>query len=122
MADYMRLTYGGNSVDFSPREGFIIPTAYNRARHIAMDGTIYTYDWSTKLRWEVPVNNVAYADSVFVDAWWKAGYTLTFTPDLVNSPGVTKSVILMNEQAPLNMMFGTGWITKYEGTLIIQET
>jgi hypothetical protein len=120
MAETMRLTEGGNTVDLSPLPGYQRPEYRNRAMNTAIDGSMYIYEWGNKDRFHVSVNNIDSTDFGYILAWWQNGTTITFYPDMINDSGTSVSVKIINDERPLNMMFSSGWATNYEGQLIMQ--
>lgn len=121
MAERMNLGYGGETIEFSPRPGYLMPDDSNRVLNTALDKTLYIYNWGTKGRWEIELNNISTGDADNIKDWWENNNTLTFTPDLTGAPSTTRNVFIVNDQAPMSMMFIGAWDSKYEGTLILQE-
>lgn len=119
----MKLADNGSSVTFSPLFGYFNPEDRGRSVHITPDGTLYIYEWGSKEKHEIPLNNIVKADADQIVAWWQAMTTLTFTPDL-DAPGTTKSVKIINETKPLQMWGesgATGWKNLYRGSLVLHE-
>jgi len=119
----MKLADNGNSVTFSPLGGYHDPEDRGRSVHITPSRVVYMYEWGSKEKHEIPLNNMAKADADQIVAWWQAMTTLTFTPDL-DAPGTTKSVKIINETKPLQMWFesgATGWKNLYKGVLTLHE-
>jgi hypothetical protein len=119
--DVMRISSGGNAVLLSPLPGYYIPDLYVREIHLALDGTLYQYEFGNKLRWEIPVNNISPADAVLINMWWEENVEISFHNDMANTPSASYSVYCANQTRPLDPMFGVGWQIKYEGTIILQE-
>lgn len=117
----MTLVNGGNTVTFSPMiDGYQDQEERRRVQHKAMDGTLFIYDFYDHHRWSITVNAIVKSDYDQLSTWWESTTLLTFTPD-TNTPGTTYQVKITNENNPLQMMFGTGWKNKYEGTLNLRE-
>jgi len=116
------LTIGSVDFTFSPLvdSGYAIPEARDRRIYEGPNGNLIINEISEHGRWEMPVNNIAKADFDKVETWWRNMLKLTYTPD-TDSPGTVHYVRIVNEECPLDMMFGTGWATKYEGMLILEE-
>ena len=124
MADVMKLTYSATNVEFSPRPGYRVPQRRKRTVIEALDGTPYIYEWGSKGRWEIPLDNISITDKSNLTSWWESMNTLTFTPNVPGAPSTTNSVFIVNEEAPFSLMFVGEYETsgaKYEGTLILQE-
>jgi len=121
VADVMRLKDNGTTKDFSPIEGYDIPEDRRRSTNIAIDGTLYIYEWGGKKRYEIPVNNISKADADDINAWWRSRTVLTFYPNYADAPGTTVSVRIVNDDMPLQMMFGF-WDSKFEGVLILRQS
>lgn len=120
MAGTMRLTDGGDTIDFSPVLGYDSPYARREAVHITLNGTRYTHKWNQKERHEVPLINISQANRDIFYTWWDDKTALTFTPDLDGAPGTTLSVRLMNPAFPLQL-FNLASFDTYAGALVIVE-
>ena len=116
----MKLTDGINTVEFSPRKGYEIPEERRRSIHRTLDGTLYIYEWGQKGKYEIPLVGISKTDKEQIETWWQNITKLTFYPDLVDSPGTSLSVRIINEERPLQMMAPL-WNEKFEGTLILRE-
>lgn len=116
------LTIGSVDFTFSPLvdKGYAIPEARDRRMYEGPNGNLIINEISEHGRWEIPLNNIAKSDFDKVETWWRNMLKLTYTPD-TDSPGTVYYVRIVNEECPLDMMFGTGWATKYEGMLILEE-
>ena len=123
MADVMRLTDGVDTIDFNPRiTGYRRPDLYFQTHNEALDGTLYIYErGSPKQFHEVPVVNISSANAVILNGWCEDKTSLTFTPDLTGAPGTTKTVRIVNQSRPLQIM-PIQWSSNYQGTLMIRET
>ena len=122
MANVQKLVSGETEVGFSPLvTGYIEDRIREVVRHRSRSGKLYTYQFFTdKWRYEVPVIILVSSDADQINTWAKDNTELTFYPDLINEPSVTKTMHIVNEGDPLQMMAYT-WESRYEGTIILEE-
>ena len=116
------LTLGSVDFTFSPRidSGYAIPENRIRKQYEGVNGDLMINELSAKGKWVIPLNNISKADYDKVYTWWDNMLKLTYTPD-TDTPLTIYYVRITNQADPLSMMFSTGWATKYEGTLILEE-
>lgn len=117
-----KLKDNGTIVEFNPLvTGYIEGRIQHTSRWRSTSGKLYSYQFFTdKYRYEIPVIITTSTDAVQINTWAKANTQLTFYPDLVNSPATTKTVHIVNEGDPLQLMAYT-WKARYEGTIILEE-
>jgi len=120
MAGNMRLTDGGNTVNFSPILGFATPYARREAVNVTISGKRFVHKWHQKRLDDSPLVNVSQADRDQLFTWWDSKTELTWTPDLDGAPGTTFTVKLMNPIFPLQL-FHLKDFDVYAGTLVIVE-
>jgi len=120
MAGTMRLTDGGNTIDFSPILGYSLPYARREAVNTTLSGKRFTHKWNMKERHDVPLINVSQADRDQFFTWWDAKTELTYTPDFDAAPGITVTVKLMGDTFLLQL-FNPASFVLFAGTLIIVE-
>jgi hypothetical protein len=122
MADTMRISYGGTNIDFSPGFGYDVPDDLGIIRFRTPNGTLYSYKFFYKYRWEVPVSWFNSSDTTNINSWWSNNYDVTFYPDRINSPGTSFTCKIVNGTRPISRFNGPYWETYYEGTLILEQT
>jgi len=122
MSYAMKLVKDATTIEFDPAQGNIAPVILDVSHHRAASGKNLSYKWWKKLRWEVPLDRFSKADADQINTWWEALATLTFYPDLINSPATTYSVLLKNDVAPVSEMQPATFATHYTGILILEET
>jgi len=122
MSYAMKLVKDATTIEFDPAQGYIAPVILDVSHHRAASGKGLSYKWWKKQRWEVPLERFSKADAEQINSWWEDLATLTFYPDLINSPATTFSVLLKNDVAPLGEMQPATFATHYMGILIIEET
>ena len=122
MADTMRLTYSGTNVDFAPGMGYAEPDVLGISHVRTPNGTLYTYRFFYKYRWEIPVSWFDSTDTTNINTWWNNAYDCTFVPDLINAPGTSYTVRIVNSNKPLSMFSGPNWRTYYQGSIILEQT
>ena len=118
----MKLTYTTTVFIFSPLvdSGWAIPENRIRHQYDGVNGDLIINEISAKGKWVIPVNDVSKADYDNVYLWWDTMLKLTYTPD-TDAPGTTVTARITNDTDPLSMMFGVGWASIYEGTLILEQ-
>lgn len=118
-----RLSKSATNIDISFRPGYSAPSDQGRKIHYALDRTVYMYDYADKDSFEIPLNNISYTDALQINSWHASGSTLKFYYNYDAGPATysVHTCYIMNEAAPLQMSFYGGWLTKYEGTLILHE-
>lgn len=109
-------------LEFDPAIGNIAPRILDVSHHRAASGKNLSYKWWKKQRWEVPLDRFSKADADQINTWWEALTTLTFYPDLINSPATSYTVLLKNTTAPVAEMQPATFATHYTGILILEET
>ena len=123
MADRQRLTDGTTTIVVNP----LVNPAYNRPdsrdRGIfrSRDGTAQQWDAGGAQLHDVAVNDVSKTNADKINTWMASRTILTYTPDLSGASGTTIYTRIVNIQKPMQMMFDTGFQSKYEGQLVIQE-
>jgi hypothetical protein len=117
----IRITDGTDTVDIDPAPGYVRPKAIDRAEHKGEDGTDYVYEFSSKVRDEIPVKLMAKADADIINAWMTGRTSLTYYQDYSGAPGTSVTARIVNATLPLQMD-GPLWDTYYSGTIIVQET
>jgi hypothetical protein len=122
MADTQRITYSGTNVDFSPGMGYSKPDVSDIIHSRSKNGTLYSYKHFIKYRWEIPVSFFDGTDAGNINSWWSNVYNLTFVPDMVNAPGTSYTVRIVNSNRPLLQFSGPNWETYYAGTIILEQT
>jgi len=115
----MRLSDTVDNVDFDPMEGYVDPMEREVTNNKTLDGSLYTYKWSQKGRWEIPVNMES-DDRDIIYPWWEDITELYFYPDYENYPATKYIVRIINDDNPLPRVFPS-WNGQYEGTLILRE-
>lgn len=121
MADTQRLTYSGTNVDFAPGFGYSKPGILDVVHKRSKSGALKSYKHFYKGRWECPVSWFDSTDTTNINTWWQNVYDLTFVPDLINAPGTSYTVRIMNSNTPLLQFSGPYWETYYEGTIILEQ-
>jgi len=122
MADTIRITYSGTNVDISPGFGYAKPDIMDVTHARSKNGTLYSYKHYNKLRWEIPATWIDSTDAANILSWWQNVYDLTFVPDMVNAPGTSHTVRIVNSNRPLLSFSGPNWETYYAGTIILEQT
>lgn len=116
----MRLKDAVNNIaDFSPLRGYEAPGDNRESRHTTLDNTLYIYIWGSRKRWEIPISEIAKADSNRIEDWWEDKTLLEFYGDHLNYPALFYNVKIINDDAPLRTMYPT-W-DLYEGNLILRQ-
>ena len=113
----MSLTYTATTVAILPRSGYEEPEDRTRAEVIILNGAYSVKEFGNKKQWSVPLNNVSSANTAIINGWWENITKLTFTIDGDH----WHNILIINEEKPLQMMGGTGWNNKYQGTLLLRE-
>ena len=122
MAGTQRISKNATNIDVSPREGYKKTLDLNRKEYLALDRTPYVYDYSAgKYFWTVPINSISKANWTQIHTWWQAGSTVKFYDDYDGAPTTFLTSLIMGIEAPLQMMWGTTWDTKFAGTLILRQ-
>ena len=121
MADIMRLTFSGNTVNLSPVDGYLDAIERPADVIVASNGGLKIKVWGSKDGYEIPVSNISSTDKGYIKTWWEDMSAITFYPDYANAPGTSITARIINDEEPLWMMYGTGWANKYEGTLAIRR-
>lgn len=117
----MRLTDGITTIDFSPEAGYVKPDAFDTVRHSAISGKEYSYKFSKKRYWEVPLADIPIADATTINDWRDNLAQLTFYDDMINVPSISYTVRLHNDEKPLSTFGIPHWEDKFNGTLILRE-
>ena len=107
-----------NTIEFSPRPGYQAPEAQRRLVKYALDGAVHIIKPQKKQLYNIPLNAVSAADYAMFLSWWQGIILLVFTPDLVNAPGTTYNVHIVNTDNPFTLMANPSY---YEGTLSLRE-
>ena len=123
MPERMRLTVSGTTIDFSPllTPEYDRPDDRDRRFFQADDAGRWYSDYGRKQDHVIALNNVQKTRADQLNTWWQGRTLLTFTPDLVGTPGTTIFVRILNEQRPIQMSFQRGWQAQYKGTLELHE-
>lgn len=115
-----KLTDAVDTVEFSPRAGYVEPGVTDIVRHRSRSGRLFSYSFfSGKARNEIPVLMTVVADAEQINTWFKNNTELTHYYDLVHSPTGTRTVHIVNSDEPLQM--AGQWKTRYEGVIILEE-
>jgi len=117
----MKITDGVTIINFSPEAGYIKPDDFDVIRHSAISGKEYSYKFSKKRRWEIPLENIATADATTFNDWRDDLAQLTFYDDMINAPSVSYTVRIHNDEKPLSSFGVPNWEDKFRGTLILRE-
>lgn len=122
MANLQKLVKNGTEVEFSPLvSGYLADRIRGIARHRSKSGKLYSYQFFTnKWHYEIPVVITVVADAQQINTWTKNDTELTFSPDLINEPAVTRVVHIVNNRDPLQLLPGE-WKGNYEGTIFLEE-
>ncbi|GAH46682.1 unnamed protein product [marine sediment metagenome] len=121
MANLQKLVEDGTEVEFDPLAGYVEDRIREVARPRSRSGKLHSYQFFTnKWRYEIPVVMETSADAVQINTWAKDNTELTFYPDLINSPATTRTVHIVNETDPLQLM-EYEWKDRYEGTIFLEE-
>jgi len=107
-----------NTIEFSPRPDYVAPEAQRRLVKYAIDGAVHIIKPQKKQLYSIPLNAVSAADYAQYLAWWQGLILLVFTPDLINAPGTTYNVKIINTENPFTLMANPSY---YEGTLHLRE-
>lgn len=121
MADTVRVAYSGTNIDFSPQRGYDKPFIKEIKRKRAKDGTLYSYKFFVKGRWELPIRFMSSTNAGYLNTWWDNDYTVTFYPDMINSPATSYSCKITNSDRPLSSFPIGYWEENFEGSLILEE-
>lgn len=123
MAEVMQFTDGSTTIQLSPLVDPNYERPDSRDRGYFQPDAGYRQYWDTGggQKHSIGLNNVSKTNADQLNTWWQSLTILTFTPDLTGAPGTTIHVRVINEQKPIQMWFPTGWQTKYQGTLVVQE-
>lgn len=113
----MNLTDNIDTIIIYPRGGYDAMEDRIRAEVISKGGAYTVKEFGNKGQWSIPLNAITSHDAIHINTWWESITKLT----LYFASSHVHNVILINEQEPLQMMFGTGWDNKYEGTLLLRE-
>lgn len=122
MSYAMKLVANGTTIEFDPAQGYIAPMILDVSHHRAASGKGLSYKWWKKLRCEVPLDRIAKAMAEQFNSWWETLTPLTYTPDQINAPTTTYTVLLKNDVAPVSEMQPATFATHYTGILILEET
>jgi len=121
MANQQKLVENGTEVEFNPLAGYQASRIQETSRWRSKSGKLYTYQFFTdKWRYEIPVIMTTAADAVQINTWAKSNTELTFYYDLINEAAETKTVHIVNDGDPLQMMEYT-WESRYEGIITLEE-
>ncbi len=121
MANLQKLVENGTEVEFNPLAGYVESRIQETPRGRSRSGKLYSYQFFTnKWRYEIPVVITVSEDADQINTWAKDNTELTFYPDLVNSPATTRTVHIVNETGPLQLM-EYEWKDRYEGTIFLEE-
>ena len=121
MSYAMKLVKNATTIEFDPAVGYIAPRILDVSHHRAASGKNFSYKWWKKRRWEVPLDRFSKAEADQINTWWEALTTLTFYPDLINSPATSYTALLKNTTAPVAEMQPATFATHYTGILILEE-
>lgn len=113
----------GNTVEFGPQQesGYREDRIADISRWRSRAGNLYTYRWFTdKWKYIVPIFTQVAADANQLNTWRKNNIPLTFSPDLLNMPTVTRTVHIINDEDPMQWL-DPQWKTNYQGVLILEE-
>jgi len=121
MSYAMKLVKDATTIEFDPARGYIAPAILDVSHHRAASGKGLSYKWWKKLRWEVPLDRIAKAMAEQFNSWWETLTPLAYTPDQINAPATTYTVLLKNATAPLAEMQSPTFAIHYTGTLILEE-
>lgn len=122
MSYAMKLVKNATTLEFDPAIGYTAPGILDVSHWRSTSGKNHSYKWWKKGRWEVPLDRFSKADAEQINAWWEALASLTFYPDLINSPATSYTVLLKNDMAPVSIMQRPTFGIHYAGTLILEET
>jgi hypothetical protein len=117
----MSLAYAATTITFSPAPGYAKTDILEKLHTRARNGTLNTYKFFVKLRWEIPLSWVGSTDAGNFNTWWSNCYDCTFIPDTVNAPGTSYTVRIVNDTRPLGQFSGPNWETYYQGSLILEQ-
>jgi hypothetical protein len=121
MANQQKLKSGATEIEFNPLAGYQVSRIQQIFRWRSTSGKLYAYQFFTdKWRYEIPVIITVAADANQINTWAKSNTELTFYYDLINEAAQTKTVHIINDGDPLQMMEYT-WENRYEGTIILEE-
>lgn len=117
-----KLVSGATEVEFSPLvTGYLLDRIKQVSRWRSTSNKLYSYLFSTnKAREEIPVIITTSTDAEQINTWAKDNTELTHYYDLTNYPSSTRTVHIVNEGDPLQMMAGD-WKDRYEGVIITEE-
>lgn len=117
-----KLVEGETEIEFSPLvTGYLLDRIKQVSRWRSTSNKLYSYLFGTnKAREEIPVIIKVTADAEQINTWTKDNTELTHYYDLVNSPTATRTVHIVNEGDPLQMIAGD-WKERYEGIIITEE-
>ncbi len=121
MANLQKLVEDGTEVEFDPLEGYLVDRIKQISRWRSTSNKLFSYLFSTnKSRYEIPVIDLVAVDAAQINTWAKDNTELKHYADLIDSPATYKTVHIMNEGDPLQMMEGE-WKERYEGAIILEE-
>ena len=122
MANLQKLKVNATEVEFSPLvTGYLVDRIKQVSRWRSTSNKLFSYLFSTnKFRYEIPVVIQTAADAAQINTWNKDNTELKHYADLVSSPTVYKTVHIVNEGDPMQMMEGI-WEGNYEGTILLEE-
>ena len=121
MSDSMKITDGSSPISFSPAIGYTKPDDMKILRNRSNNGTLYSYNIFYKRRWEVPLTQLIKASSDQINTWWNSNTTLSFYPDMINTPSTYYSVKITNAERPLLAFTDFQFETLYEGAMTLQQ-
>lgn len=103
MTDHMSLDDGFDTVTFSPKP-YTEPGNRPRSQFYAQDGTLYVYEWGSKVKFILHVELVDRTDRDLLYGWWQSLTSLTFKPYLtVSGDNTSHTVKITNMESPIDI-------------------
>jgi len=116
----IKLSDGYTDITFEGVKYYRQPDILKVSKHRSMDGTLHVRKWYKRGRWEIGLTLIPKATADVINGWWENTTSLTFYPDLVNTPTESFTVKLVNSARPLNAMTGKQFGEYYDGELQIE--
>ena len=119
----MQIEDGTSSVGLDPLDTpqYQRPDARRRGYRQYDSGVRQYWDTGASERHTISVNDIAQTEADLINTWWRNLTILTVTPD-TGAPGTTYYArVNPGGQRPFQMMFATGYQSKYAATLTLNE-
>lgn len=108
-------------VELHPEYDFELQDKVNRSEDRTLNGTLYSYQFASWKRWELPVSFVNSYERSIITSWWSSQSTLFFNDiDHELYPSSYHVVKLMNKTSPFDKYQKPYFLQKFQGDLILE--